>query len=70
MELLIMIDACRRASARQITAVIPYMAMLGQTQNCRSGRLLPLVANLITEAGANRVLAMDCTQIKAISIFL
>ncbi|GMN61981.1 hypothetical protein TIFTF001_031061 [Ficus carica] len=90
MELLIMIDACRRASAKNITAVIPYFGyaradrkeispllslavarvkpviigkyflqmVLFQTQG-RESIAAKLVANLITEAGANRVLACD-----------
>src|SRR5690349_14845351 len=61
MELLIMIDALRRASARRITAVIPYFGYARQDR--KSGSRTPisakLVANLITEAGANRVLTMD-----------
>ena len=61
MELLIMIDACRRASARQITAVIPYYcyARADRKTAGRESITAKLVANLITEAGANRVLAMD-----------
>ncbi|ACK73050.1 ribose-phosphate pyrophosphokinase [Gloeothece citriformis PCC 7424] len=61
MELLIMIDACRRASARQITAVIPYYcyARADRKTAGRESIAAKLVANLITEAGANRVLAMD-----------
>jgi ribose-phosphate pyrophosphokinase len=61
MELLIMIDACRRASARQITAVIPYYAY-GRADRKTAGResiTAKLVANLFTQAGAQRVLAMD-----------
>ncbi|WP_376095243.1 ribose-phosphate pyrophosphokinase [Roseomonas sp. CCTCC AB2023176] len=61
MELLIMLDALRRASARRITAVIPYFGYARQDR--KSGSRTPisakLVANLITEAGANRVLTMD-----------
>ena len=61
MELLITIDALRRASARRITAVIPYFGYARQDR--KSGSRTPisakLVANLITEAGANRVLTMD-----------
>jgi ribose-phosphate pyrophosphokinase len=61
MELLITIDALRRASARRITAVIPYFGYARQDR--KSGSRTPisakLVANLITEAGANRVLSMD-----------
>ncbi|MEC4983262.1 MAG: ribose-phosphate pyrophosphokinase [Oscillatoria sp. PMC 1068.18] len=61
MELLIMIDACRRASARQITAVIPYYgyARADRKTAGRESIAAKLVANLMTEAGANRVLAMD-----------
>jgi len=61
MELLIMIDACRRASARQITAVLPYYgyARADRKTAGRESIAAKLVANLITEAGANRVLAMD-----------
>ncbi|MDX2096206.1 MAG: ribose-phosphate pyrophosphokinase [Leptolyngbyaceae cyanobacterium bins.59] len=61
MELLIMIDACRRASARQITAVIPYYgyARADRKTAGRESITAKLVANLITQAGANRMLAMD-----------
>ncbi|EFA73598.1 phosphoribosylpyrophosphate synthetase [Cylindrospermopsis raciborskii CENA303] len=61
MELLIMIDACRRASARQITAVVPYYgyARADRKTAGRESITAKLVANLITQAGANRVLAMD-----------
>ena len=61
MELLIMIDACRRASARQITAVIPYYGYARSDRKTagRESITAKLVANLIVEAGANRVLAMD-----------
>ena len=61
MELLIMIDACRRASARQVTAVIPYYgyARADRKTAGRESITAKLVANLITEAGASRVLAMD-----------
>ena len=61
MELLVMLDALRRASARRVTAVIPYFGYARQDR--KSGPRTPisakLVANLITEAGANRVLTMD-----------
>jgi ribose-phosphate pyrophosphokinase len=61
MELLIMIDACRRASARQITAVIPYYgyARADRKTAGRESITAKLVANLITQAGAGRILAMD-----------
>ena len=61
MELLVLIDACRRASARQITAVIPYYgyARADRKTAGRESITAKLVANLITEAGANRVLALD-----------
>jgi len=61
MELLIMIDACRRASARQITAVMPYYgyARADRKTAGRESISAKLVANLITQAGASRVLAMD-----------
>jgi len=56
-----MIDACRRASARQLTAVIPYYgyARADRKTAGRESITAKLVANLITKAGANRVLAMD-----------
>nr|WP_321986835.1 ribose-phosphate pyrophosphokinase [uncultured Lichenicoccus sp.] len=61
MELLIMLDALRRGSARRITAVIPYFGYARQDR--KSGPRTPisakLVSNLIVEAGANRVLTMD-----------
>ena len=61
MELLIMIDALRRASARRITAVIPYFGYARQDRKVgpRTPISAKLVANMITEAGANRVLTVD-----------
>ncbi len=61
MELLIMIDACHRASARQITAVIPYYgyARADRKTAGRESISAKLVANLLTQAGTNRILAMD-----------
>ncbi|TWG96838.1 ribose-phosphate pyrophosphokinase [Mesorhizobium sp. J18] len=61
MELLIMIDAFRRSSARRITAVLPYFGYARQDRRT-SGRTpisAKLVANLITQAGADRVLTLD-----------
>lgn len=61
MELLIMIDAARRASARRITAVIPYFAYARQDRKdqARVPITAKLVANMIVTAGANRILTMD-----------
>jgi ribose-phosphate pyrophosphokinase len=61
MELLIMIDSCKRASATRITAVMPYFGYARQDRK-DEGRVpitAKLVANLITRAGADRVLTMD-----------
>ncbi|XP_024515636.1 ribose-phosphate pyrophosphokinase 1 isoform X1 [Selaginella moellendorffii] len=90
MELLVMIDACRRASAKTITAVIPYFGYaradrkvvtviqlflsiytscdVFQTQG-RESIAAKLVANLLTEAGANRVLACDLHSGQALGYF-
>ena len=61
MELLILVDALRRASARRITTVLPYFGYARQDR--KTGPRTPisakLVANLITTAGANRVLTLD-----------
>jgi len=61
MELLITLDALRRASARRVTAVIPYFGYARQDRKAgpRTPISAKLVANLITEAGANRVLTLD-----------
>lgn len=61
MELLVMIDACRRGSADRITAVLPYYGYARQDKKIRGREPITakLVANLITTAGADRVLAMD-----------
>lgn len=61
MELLIMIDAARRASAGRITAVIPYFGYARQDRKARSRDPITakLVADILTTAGADRVLTMD-----------
>ncbi|MBX3179100.1 MAG: ribose-phosphate pyrophosphokinase [Candidatus Hydrogenedentes bacterium] len=68
MELLIMIDAARRASAERITAVMPYFGYARQDRKdkARVPITAKLVANLLTAAGANRVLTVDlhCGQIQ------
>ncbi len=62
MELLVMIDAVKRSSARRITAVIPYYGYARQDRRPRTARVAitaKLVADMITAAGANRVLTVD-----------
>ncbi len=61
MELLIMIDACKRASAGRITAVIPYFGYARQDRKAKARDPISakLVANIIASAGADRVLTMD-----------
>lgn len=62
MELLVMIDALRRASAARITAVLPYYGYARQDRRSRSARVpitARLVADMIGNAGANRVLTVD-----------
>lgn len=62
MELLVMTDACRRASAARITAVIPYFGYARQDRRPRAMRVpitAKLVANMIASAGVNRVLTVD-----------
>jgi len=65
MELLLMIDACRRAHASQVTAVIPYYGyaradrLVDPDTKRREALASKLVANMICEAGANRVIVMD-----------
>lgn len=68
MELLIMIDAFKRASAGRITAVIPYMGYARQDRKAKARDPISakLVADLLTAAGADRILSMDlhCAQIQ------
>lgn len=61
MELLIMIDACRRASAGYINAIVPYYGYARQDRKTRGREPITakLVANLITQAGADRVITID-----------
>ena len=61
MELLIIIDAFKRASARRVTAVLPYYCYARQDKKVKPREPIAakLVANLLTTAGANRVLSMD-----------
>lgn len=61
MELLIMVDACKRASAKRITVVMPYYCYARQDRKVRPREPITakLVANLLTTAGASRVLAVD-----------
>jgi ribose-phosphate pyrophosphokinase len=62
MELLVMVDACRRASAERITAVIPYFGYARQDRRPRAMRVpitAKLVANMIASAGVDRLLTVD-----------
>lgn len=62
MELLVMVDACKRASAERITAVVPYFGYARQDRRPRAQRVpitAKLVANMIARAGVHRVLTVD-----------
>lgn len=71
MELLVTIDACRRASARTITAVLPYFgyARADRKTQGRESIAAKLTANILTEAGADRVLAMDLHSGQCVGYF-
>lgn len=62
MELVVMVDACRRASAARITAVVPYFGYARQDRRPRATRMAitaKVVANMISSAGVNRLLTID-----------
>ncbi len=62
MELLVMVDACRRASAARITAVVPYLGYSRQDRRPRATRMAiaaKLIANMISSAGVTRMLTID-----------
>ena len=62
MELVVMVDACRRASAARITAVVPYFGYARQDRRPRATRMAitaKVVANMISSAGVNRMLTID-----------
>ncbi|KXG20370.1 ribose-phosphate pyrophosphokinase 2, chloroplastic isoform X2 [Sorghum bicolor] len=71
MELFIMIDACRRASARSITVVIPYFgyARADRKAQGREPITAKLAANLLTEAGSDRVIVCDIHSTQALGYF-
>ena len=71
MELLITVDACKRASARSITAVLPYFgyARADRKTQGREAIAAKLSANIITGAGADRVLAMDLHSGQCVGYF-
>ena len=71
MELLVMIDACRRASCRSITAVIPYFGYARAVRRTagRESIAAKLVANLLTQAGATRAVLMDIHSLQTIGYY-
>ncbi|GJN38833.1 hypothetical protein PR202_gb27910 [Eleusine coracana subsp. coracana] len=71
MELFIMIDACRRASARSITVVVPYFgyARADRKAQGREAITAKLAANLLTEAGSDRVIVCDIHSTQALGYF-
>ena len=70
MELLLMIDACRRASCRSITCVIPYYgyARADRRTSGRESIAAKLAANLLTEAGATRIVMLDIHSLQTVGI--
>ena len=61
-ELLLMIDACKRSSAQRITAVMPYFGYARQDRRPKNSRVpisAKMIASMVSVAGANRVLIMD-----------
>ena len=71
MELLIMIDACRRASCRSITCVIPYYgyARADRRTSGRESIAAKLASNLLTQAGATRIVMLDIHSLQTIGYF-
>ena len=72
MELLVMVDACRRASAARITAVVPYFGYSRQDRRPRATRsaiTAKLVANMMSGAGINRLLTIDLHADQAMGFF-
>jgi len=72
MELLILVDACRRASAGTITTVMPYFGYARADRKMESKReaiTAKLVANLLTQAGVNRVITLDIHSLQCVGYF-
>eukprot|EP00892_Ulva_mutabilis_P009800 jgi/Ulvmu1/7192/UM034_0101.1 len=71
MELMVMVDACRRASARSVTAVVPYFgyARADRKVHGRESIAAKLTANLLTEAGIDRMLSIDLHSGQCVGYF-
>src|SRR3954463_15666609 len=68
MEVLLMVDALKRASAARVTAAIPYFGYARQDRRPRSARVAisaKVVANMLASVGVARVLTMDCTRTRS-----